>query len=164
MRVGRLVWRFVFLLALTCAVRADELVGKRVPPFPEGMSQGGGSCIALDTQDSCRQMVSVLMSAAGKEMGIYASVLDGRDESGKPFVIVTDVVPYPKVNKGYHLDWSTCRYDGVEDGALIAVVKDSKQTWLRGAGWAYRVEKASGKLSKLDSKHVDCYNTALEAD
>jgi hypothetical protein len=47
---------------------------------------------------------------------------------------------------------------------VVAVVKDSKQTWLRAAGWAYRVENASGKLTKLDPKHVDCYNTALEAD
>ena len=104
------------------------------------------------------------MSAAGKEMGVYASVSDGRDERGKAFEIVTDVIPYPKVNKGYHLDWSSCRYDGVEDTAVLAVVKDSKQTWLRAAGWAYRVENASGKLIKLDTKHVDCYNTALEAD
>jgi hypothetical protein len=104
------------------------------------------------------------MNAAGKEIGVYASVSDGNDEQGKAFGIVTDLIPYPKVNKGYHLDWSSCRYDGVNDAAVVAVVKDSKQEWLRAAGWAYRLENASGKLIKLDPKHVDCYNTALEAD
>jgi hypothetical protein len=158
------MWRLAFFLALTCAARADELVGKRVPPFPDGMYEGGGTCIATGTQDPCHRVVAVLMSAAGKEIGVYASVSDGRDERGKPVGIVTDVIPYPKVNKGYPLDWSSCRYDGVEDSAVVAVVKDSKQRWLRAAGWAYRVENASGKLIKLDPKHVDCYNTALEAD
>ena len=158
------VWRLAFFLALTCGARAEELVGKRVPPFPDGMYEGGGTCIATGTQDPCHRGVSVLKSAAGKEIGVYASVSDGHDKRSKSFAIVTDVIPYPKVNKGYHLDWSSCRYGGVEDDAVVAVVKDSKQTWLRAAGWAYRVENASGKLIKLDPKHVDCYNTALEAD
>ena len=158
------VWRLAFFLALTCAARADELVGKRVPPFPDGMYEGGGSCIAIGTQDPCHGGVGVLMSAAGKEKGVYASISDGHDEEGHPFWIVTDVIPYPRVNKGYHLDWGSCRYDGVEDSAVIAVVKHSKQSWLRAADWAYRVENASGKLIKLDPKRVDCYNTALEAD
>jgi hypothetical protein len=73
-------------------------------------------------------------------------------------------MPYPKVNKGYHLDWGSCRYDSVEDGAVVAVVRHSKQPWLRAADWAYRLDSASGKLVKLDPKRVDCYNTALEAD
>ena len=158
------MWRIAFFLALTCAAHADELVGKRVPPFPDGIYEQGGTCISAGTQDPCHRAVAVLMNAARKEMGVYASVSDGRDERGKAFGIVTDVIPYPKVNKGYHLDWGSCRYDGVEDSAVLAVVKDSKQTWLRAAGWAYRVENASGKLIKLDTKHVDCYNTALEAD
>jgi hypothetical protein len=109
-------------------------------------------------------MVTVLMSASGKQIGIYASVLDGRDEKGKSYQLVTDVIPYPNVNKGYHVHWSTCRYDGIEDGAVIALVKDSKQDWLRAAGWAYRVEDISGKLIKLDAKQVDCYNTRLETE
>ena len=157
------MWRLAFFLALTSAAHAEELIGKRVPPFPNGMYKGGGSCIA-NAQDPCHRGVSVLMSAAGKEIGVYASVSDGHDERGKPFSIVTDVIPYPKVNAGHHLDWSSCRYDGVEDSAVISVVKQSKQPWLSSAGWAYRVENASGKFIKLDPKRVDCYNTALEAD
>ena len=158
-----MMWRVAFFLALTCAARADELVGRRVPPFPDGMHEGGGSCIP-SAQDPCHRGVSVLVSGAGKEIGVYASLFDGHDERGKPFSIVTDVIPYPKVNAGHHLDWSSCRYYGVEDSAVISVVKQSKQPWLPSAGWAYRVENASGKFVKLDPKRVDCYNTALEAD
>jgi hypothetical protein len=158
------VWRLLFFLALTSTARADELVGKRVPPFPDGMYAGGGSCIAAGTKDPCHLTISVLMSANGKEMGIFASVSDGRDELGTRFAIVTDIIPYPTVKKGYHLEWSSCRYSGVEDEAVLAVVKASKQQWLRAADWAYRVENASGRLIKLDPKYVDCYNTALEAD
>ena len=128
------------------------------------MYQEGGSCIGSGTQDPCHRAVAVLMNAAGKETGIFASVSDGRDERGKSFEIITDVIPYPKVNDGHHLDWGSCRYDGVEDGAVVAVVKHSKQPWLRAVGWAYRVETVSGKFIKLDPKRVDCHNTALEAD
>jgi len=158
------IWRVALLLALTCAARADELVGKRVPPFPNGSHEGGGSCIAAGTKDPCHRGVAILVSAAGQEIGIYATVSDGHDEKGKAFAIVTDIIPYPTVNKGYHLDWSSCRYDGVEDEAVLAVVRESKRQRLQAADWAYRVDSVTGKLVKLEPKRVDCYNTASEAD
>ena len=158
------MWRLAFFFALTCAAHADDLVGRRVPPFPNGMHEGGGSCISAGTQDPCRRTIGVLLDAADKEIAVYASLTDGHGEKGRPFRIISDVIPYPKVQKGDHLDWGSCRYDGVGDEAVVAVVRQSKQSWLRAAGWAYRVENASGKLVALDPKRVDCYNTALEAD
>jgi hypothetical protein len=160
---ANMISQVAFLLALTCTASSQELVGKRVPPFPNGMQAGGGGCIAI-AEDPRHRSISILMSGLGKEIGVYASVADGRDERGKAFSIVTDVIPYPKVNEGHHLDWSNCRYNGIEDSAVVAVVKRSKQPWLRSAGWAYRVENVSGKFLKLDPRRVDCYNTALEAD
>jgi hypothetical protein len=144
--------------------RAEDLVGKRVPPLPDGMYQGGGACIGNGPGDSCRRSVSVFMSSKGKRIGVYAAVSDGRDEKGFAFWIVTDVLPYPNVDKGHDLVWGSCRYDGVEDNSVVAVVRNSKQPWLRAAGWAYRVEDTSGRFIKLDTMHVDCANTALEAD
>lgn len=158
------MWRLVLFFAMTCAAHAEDLVGKRVPPFPDGLQQGGGSCISAGTQDPCRRRVSVLINAAGKQIGVYASISDGHDEKGRPYGIVTDLVPYPKIRKGYHLDWGSCRYDRVEDGAVVAVVRDSKRRWLPAVEWAYRVDSASGKLVNLDPARVDCFNTALEAD
>jgi hypothetical protein len=104
------------------------------------------------------------MSSKGKRIGVYAAVSDGRDERGFAVSIVTDVMPYPKVNKGHDLVWGSCRYDAVEDSSVVAVVRNSKQPWLHAAGWAYRVEDTSGKFIKLDTMHVDCANTALDAD
>jgi hypothetical protein len=141
-----------------------ELVGKRVPPLPDGMYGGGGACIGNRSEDRCHRSVSVLMSSKGKRIGVYAAVSDGRDEKGSAFWIVTDVMPYPKVDKGHDLAWGSCRYDSVEDNSVVAVVRNSKQPWLRAVGWAYRVEDISGRFIKLDIMHVDCANTALEAD
>jgi hypothetical protein len=73
-------------------------------------------------------------------------------------------MPYPKVNKGHDLVWGGCRYDGVEDESVVTVVRNSKQPWLHAVGWAFRVDDTSGKFIKLDTRHVDCVNTALESD
>ncbi|UQD76225.1 hypothetical protein JEY40_17740 [Bradyrhizobium japonicum] len=158
------MWRFALFLAMTCSAHAEDLVGKRVPPFPDGMKQGGGTCISAGTRDPCPRVVGTLMDATGKEVAVYASILDGRDEKGKPFSIVTDMIPYPKLRKAHHLDWGSCRYDNVEDEAVIAVVRESRRTRLPAVDWAYRVDRTSGKLVKVDPARVDCYNTALEAD
>lgn len=158
----------LFALAVLAGISvayAEELVGKRVPPFPEGMYKGGGACIGNSSEDRCHRSVSVLMSSKGKRMGVYAAVSDGRDDRGFAFWIVTDVMPYPRVNKGHELVWGSCRYDGVEDNSVVAVVVlTSKRPWLYATGWAYRVEDTSGRFIKLDTMHVDCANTALDAD
>ena len=151
-------------LAQTSVAHAEELVGKRVPPFPDGMYEGGGSCIGVGSEHPCQRSVSVLMSSKGKKIGFYAAVSDGRDEKGSAYWIVTDVMPYPKVNKGHNLVWGGCRYDGVGDDSVVAVVQNSKRPWLHAAGWAFRVDDTSGKFIKLDTMHVDCVNTALESD
>jgi hypothetical protein len=158
------MWVLVFFLALITAARTEELVGKRVPPFPDGMYEGGGSCIANGPQDPCHRGVGELTSAQGKKIAVLAFVSAGHDERGFAYRIVTDAIPYPKVNKGHHLDWGTCRYDGIDDDSVVAVVEESKQPWLRAAGWAYRIENGSGKFIKVDTKHVDCANTALDAN
>jgi hypothetical protein len=143
---------------------AEELVGMRVPPLPDGIYEGGGACIGNGREDRCHRSVSVLISSKGKEIGVYAAVSDGRDERGSAFWIVTDVMPYPKVKKGHDLVWGSCRFDGVEDNSVVAVVRNSKQPWLHAADWAFRVEDTSGKFIKLDTMRVDCANTALGAD
>jgi hypothetical protein len=150
------------ILTVSAAARTEGLVGKVVPPFPDGMYQGGGACIGA--QASCDRGVGVLISAAGKKVGVYATRDAGRDERRGPLWAVTDVISYPEVPKGHELVWASCRCDKVEDASVIAVVKNSKQQYLAATGWAYRVDQRSGKLNKLDPKRVDCFNTALEAD
>ena len=156
--------RLALFFALTCAAHAEDLVGKRVPPFPAGMAEDGGLCITLAERDPCRRTMAALKDATGKKMLIYATITDGADERGRRFGIVTDVMPYPEVRKGHHLEWGVCRHDRVEDGTVVTVVKDSKRAWLKAVGWAYRVDEPSGKFVKLDPKRVDCTNTAPDAD
>jgi hypothetical protein len=156
------VFSLAGILSVTGAVCAQELVGKVVPPFPSGMYDGGGACIG-PPEASCDRKVSVLISVDGKKIGVYAAKFAGRDGKSALWT-VTDLIPYPQVPKGRALVWSVCRYDKAEDPAIVAVVGSSKQQYLAAAGWTYRVDERSGKLTKLDSKRVDCFNTALEAD
>jgi hypothetical protein len=148
------------LMVLVSTAHAEELVGKVVPPFPDGMYEGEGTCTGIGSQEPCRRSVAVLLSAEGKKVGVYAAASAER----RGFWIVSDLLPYPKVGKSRDLVLGVCRYDRVDDGSVVAVVRNSKQSWLMADGWAYRVDDASGKFVKLDAKHVDCVNTALDAD
>ena len=150
------------LFGLTGAARAQELIGKVVPPFPSGEYEGGGACIG-PPQASCDWSVSVLLSADANKIGVYAAKSAGRNGRTALWT-VTDLIPYPQVPKGYVLLWTDCRYDKAEDPTIVAVVRSSKQQYLPAAGWTYRVDLRSGKLTKLEPKRVDCFNTALEAD
>jgi hypothetical protein len=96
-------------------------------------------------------------------IGIYTPVSTGRDDIGFAFWIVTDVILYPKVNKGQDLVWGGCRYDRVDGDSVVAAVRNSKQPWLRAAGWVYRVEDTSGngRAFSQEIEHGVLFLTAL---
>src|SRR5215469_18746717 len=91
------------VMLLVSTAHADELVGRIVPPFPNGMYAGGGACAGPGRQDPCHRTVNVLFSAGGKKVGVYTAVSTGR--SG--FWIVSDILPYPKIGKGHDLVWGS---------------------------------------------------------
>jgi hypothetical protein len=152
------------LVALAMPLHAQGLVGSIVPPYPAGLSEQEGSCIGDKPDQPCEWGIGVLANAAGKKVQIVASSDAKRPEEKNARWRVTDAIPYPPVGKGLELAVATCRSSGAEDSSILAVVRSSKKEWLQAAGWAYRLDRASGKFVKLSPQGIDCINTGMDAD
>lgn len=162
------------LLALSSSgAYASELIGRIVPPYPDGLRDAGGTCISEsdDYAHVCDYSIGVLAADVGGEAEgdpeaepapryVVAAKLAGRDGQSALWKI-TDVQPYPEVVKGYHLQFGSCRVHGKADGRLAAIVRQDTDTeYLTDVIWARRLDLQSGKLAEVHQAAVDCINEA----
>ncbi|MEL1263565.1 hypothetical protein [Pseudoxanthomonas putridarboris] len=155
------------LLASTGSPGA-ELVGRVVPPYPDGLQDVGGSCVS-DSSDPlrvCEYAITLLASAPVDAPGepepryLIAGRMAGREGAHARWQ-VTDAVPYPDAVPGYYLQFGTCRLDGQDDSRVAAIVRQhGMQEWLKDIAWAGRIELPAGRFTVLDAKAVDCINEA----
>jgi hypothetical protein len=160
----------VLFAALACVMLAAEpvcaatLVGTVVPPYPADIHQNEGSCFGGTGAAPCPRSIGVLADASNKDIQILSAVAAPRDGKA-PRWLVQDVVAYPEIDAQLVVIYGVCRYGGMADDYIVAVVDaQSKQDRLPARGWAYRIDSGTGKFVKLDSAGVDCTNTAGEAD
>lgn len=150
---------------LPASALASDLIGLTVPPYPHALRDIGGSCVSDRSgyEHICDYSMGVL--ADGPEEApvsryVIAARMAGR-EGQQARWLITDAVPYPRSEPGYHLQTGTCRLDGREDDRVIAVVRDSLEgELLKDVLWAQRLELPDGKFTPLDSTKVDCLNEA----
>ncbi len=118
------------LLATTAG--AAELIGSTVPPYPDGLIEQSGACIAQSRgpEHECDYSVGVLGSEEGKPRVIVGTRMTGRDDQQKARWIVTDTLPYPDLPEGYLLAIASCQVDGKDDQTIIAVVLNAEEEWL----------------------------------
>lgn len=154
------------LATLPMAAGAVEMIGKTVPPYPEGLRDVGGSCLSDSTDPAHVCDFSIgLLADAGTDPGaepvlryVVAGRMAGREG---PLALwkITDAQVYPKAGKGYFWQAGSCRVDKVNDGKVIAVVRQgAEQEYLTDVAWARRLDLNSGKFSVIDPKRVDCVN------
>jgi hypothetical protein len=157
-------------LALPQTAGAVELIGKTMPPYPEGLREVGGACLSdsTDTGHVCDYSIGLLADAGADPDDdpdaeplmryVTAGRLIGRDG---PLALwkVTDAQAYPKVVKGFFWQAGTCRVDKVDDPKVIAVVRQGlEQEYLADVAWARRLDLKSGKFAAVDPTRVDCIN------
>lgn len=153
-------------LALPQTAGAVELVGKTMPPYPEGLREVGGSCLSDSTDAGrvCDYSIGLLADASADPDAepvmryVTAGRLAGRDG---PLALwkITDAQTYPMVAKGFFWQAGTCRVDKVGDPRVIAVVRQGlEQEYLTDVAWARRLDLKSGKFAVVDPAHVDCIN------
>jgi hypothetical protein len=158
------------LATLPMAAGAVELIGKTVPPYPNGLQDVGGSCLSDsdDPEHVCDFSIG-LLADAGKDPGtdsnvepvlryVVAGRMAGREG---PLALwkITDVQAYPKTDKGFFWQAGSCRVDKVGDAKVIAVVRQgAEQEYLTDVAWARRLDLKSGKFSVIDPARVDCIN------
>ena len=153
-------------LALTQAAGAVDLVGKTVPPYPEGLREVGGTCLSDSTATGhvCDYSIGLLADASEDPDAepvmryVIAGSLAGRDG---PLALwkITDAQAYPKVAKGFFWQAGSCRVDKVDDPKVIAVVRQGlEQEYLADVAWARRLDLEVGKFAAVDPARVDCIN------
>lgn len=161
------VWPVLLALSSSGAC-ASELIGRIVPPYPDGLRDIGGSCISEsdDYARVCDYSVGVLAEATDDDAAepvpryLVAAKMAGRDGQSALWKI-TDAHPYPKAAKDYYLQFGTCRVQGKEDERLAAVVRQKMdKEYSDDVIWARRFDLESGKLVEVPAETVDCLNEA----
>ncbi|HEY0683061.1 MAG TPA: hypothetical protein VGD45_12075 [Steroidobacter sp.] len=146
---------------LPAAALASSLVGSTVPPYPDGLKDIGGSCIARalrGTDRSCDFSIGILADSNDVPKILYGSRLAGRDESNHALWTITDAMPYPEVPEGYTLAVASCQDNGERDEGIVAVVRLAETEWLTEVLWIRRYNFGTKKFIEHPSAGVRCIN------
>ncbi len=157
----------LLLLSLSPAVAgAVELIGKTMPPYPEGLQEIGGTCLSdsAGPEHVCDFSIGLLADASADPQAepvlryVVAGRMAGR-EGPKALWKITDAQAYPRTAKGFFWQAGSCRVDKVDDAKVVAVVRQgAEQEYLTEVAWARRLDLKTGKFSVIDPARVDCIN------
>lgn len=170
-----LLHRALIVLAVTRllaapAVAADRidgasLVGRTLPPYPAGLDELQGTCIAggPGLAHACDYSIAVLghrPSDPGRPP-VPKWIVSSRNldsAASQPRWRVTDAIAVPKPRAGYELQIGSCRVGGVDAPDVIAAVRHRGDEISRDVRWARRYDLATGKLVAVAPGQVDCIN------
>lgn len=144
------------------AAGAAALVGTRMPPYPDGLSDIIGSCIAggEGLEHVCDYGMNVLGRGdrdGGDAVGVYLVGARNTDTTAdRPIWEVTDALDIP-VADGYQLQLADCRIDGQFSRGVAALVRHAGgEEFSTDIAWARRYDTASGKFVETGGAGVDC--------
>lgn len=155
------------VLVVPAAVTAAEgdLIGKTLPPYPAGLDELQGICIAGGPSPDriCDYGLQVIgrPNADPNSEATPTQVLAARNiepEADHARWRVTDAVAVPKPRKGYALQIGSCRLDRVDGAPVVAFVRHGEREYSRDVLWARQLDIATGKLLPVVVKRVDCIN------
>ena len=157
---------WLLLVLASPAAAAQELVGRSVPPYPDGLAPVLGSCMSesSDPERICDFSLAVIGSRDGDAVTprfVVAERNAGYD-GASPRWEVTDAVPYPATDKDRYFQVGSCRVDGRDDPRVGALVRhtDATRERITDVAWAVRLELPEGRLAAVDPGAVDCLNEA----
>lgn len=147
----------------TAASGAAALIGMIVPPYPDGLEEASGSCVAggEGLERVCDFGVATIgnRAASGEVLVRYLLLSRNTDTAAKqPQWEVTDAVDAPTVDAGYDLQIADCRLNGADASSLVAVVRHGDSEYSSDVTWARRFDTATGKFSVIPLEGVDCVN------
>lgn len=140
---------------------AVALIGKTVPPYPDGLEEASGSCVAGGDglEHACDfGLATIGNRTAGGELSVrylIASRNTGADAK-QPQWEVTDAVDAPDIDSGYNLQIVDCRFNKAAAPGVVAVVRYGDVEYSSDVTWARRFDTATGKLSDIPVDGVDC--------
>lgn len=147
------------ILARPPAVRDDkratrDWIGREVPPYPDGYRSNTGGCVGSgrSAEQICARSIGTIDDNEDRSQLLYAAELIGRAGNEARWKI-TDVVAYPRLQRGERVSISTCLFDGAGDPGVIAVVDTlvenaaARETF-DAVRWAVRLDRRDRKASR----------------
>lgn len=166
--LGSVIAVAAFALAFGATAAEGSLVGKTIPPYPAGLDELQGICIAggpsLDRICAYGLQVIGRPSADPDRAATPIQLLASRNvepEASQARWRVTDAVAVPKPRKGYELQLGSCRFDRIDGAPIVAFVRHGHREYSRDVLWARQMDIASGKLQPVAINRVDCLNEGL---
>ena len=146
----------LLLLAGTCV--AGNLKGIIVPPFPDGLKDQGGACIAgsLGIEKICDYSIGVVEK--DNHLVLYFGKSAPHTDPKKARWLVTDQMPYPEAPTGFQVVYGLCEKNKKPDQTIIAVVKTSDTEWYTVVRAAYKANLDTGRFEKTSNKGLRCGN------
>lgn len=142
---------------------AAGLVGTRIPPYPDGLSEVSGSCISggEGLEHACDYGIAVLGRSNGDATAAELVYLVGSRNSdtkaGNPVWDITDALDVPTADGGYLLQFGDCRADDQPAPGVVALARhDGSSEFSSDIAWARRYDTASGKFEAIDTATVRC--------
>jgi len=158
------------------AVRDDgksaprDWIGRVVPPYPDGYRSNTGGCVGSgrSAEQICARSIGTIDDSEDRSQLLYAAELVGRAGNEARWKI-TDVVAYPKLQRGERVSISTCLFDGAGDPGVIAIVDTlvddaaARETF-DAVRWAVRLDRGKGKFVEIKAAEVRCYNEGVDGE
>lgn len=140
-------------------------VGHIVPSYPSGWNETSGSCIgsADDEGGPCHHSVAEVRDDQGGIRIILG--LERAKSFGKAplWRIAAVLEPGALLDRDLAIAHGSCQLRGVDDGAVVAVVRYAEREWLP-AREAWRFDVAAGRFAPLAPADVRCRNEGFGYD
>lgn len=140
------------------------LVGKIVPPYPDGFQSNTGSCVGegTDPDQLCARSIATLDDAEDRTLQLLAAKFVDR-VGDEPRWLITDSVPYPALRRDELVAIATCQRDGMDDAGLAAIIDTGMEgalglDMLPAVRWAVRLDRKTGRFVRVAPSRVRCYN------
>ena len=146
----------------TAVSSAAGLVGMRMPPYPNGLTEVSGSCISggEGLEHACDYGIAVLGRSNGDattaELVYLVGSRNGDSKAGNPVWDITDAMDVPTAD-GYLLQFGDCRADDQPAPGVVALTRhDGNSEFSADIAWARRYDTASGRFEPIDAATVRC--------
>ncbi len=150
----------------TPALDAAALIGQTMPPYPAGLDEIQGICIAdpeVPTHPCAHGLAALgVRNADGSARATWLVANRNRQpDANLPTWQVLDAIALPPAEAGYELQLGDCRIDGREQTGIAVLVRHGESEYSRDIRWARHFDPVEGRIAALDVARVDCPNYAL---
>lgn len=142
-------------------VGAAAIVGRMMPPYPEGLIEVQGVCVpgGEAPERICDFGIAVLGREAIEPSTSGAYLVASRNvepDAQQPLWKITDALDAPIATAGHELQLGGCRLDGELRSDVVALVRHGASEYSADIGWAKRLNIETGKFLDIELDRVDC--------